>query len=187
MTTELNPSLTSTNSFSVGADYTADYLVPVERIRLMNFLSNPETFERYMPNVEAVRYEGKSDKGAALYQWIYLIPMPFASPLRLEIPTVYEKADFALYHRARRIDLPNFMQCELKFNLGKDENETLVSMHLEIQLHRSSGFDIHPLAYVMGERFISSQMRNQMEEIATTFLQKSVEAIYLASSESSPS
>jgi hypothetical protein len=50
-------------------------------------------------------------------------------------------------------------------------------MNLSIELYRNSGTELHPLGILMGETFMSAQMKNKMQTIATEFLQNTVNAL----------
>ncbi|MCS6988560.1 MAG: hypothetical protein NZM06_03500 [Chloroherpetonaceae bacterium] len=163
-------------AFCVGGRIRAVYDVPVEKSRLMEFLANPKTFERYMPHVNAVRPHGESQDGRPLYEWEYEIPMPLAAPIKLRILTQYRKEGDTFYHSALRNGQPNMMDCSLAFEAIAPE-QTFVTMDLTIELHRQSGAELHPLGALMGEAFMSAQMKSKMQSIATQFLQNAVGAL----------
>lgn len=165
-----------TNAFQVGAQICAAYDVPIEKSRLMEFLANPKTFEQYMPNVKAVRPVGESADGKPLYEWEYEIPMPLANPIKLNILTEYHQEGDTFYHYALRNGQRNLMECSLAFEYVAPE-QTLVTMNLAIELRRNSGTELHPLGMLMGEAFMSAQMKNKMQTIATEFLQNAVNAL----------
>ncbi len=165
-----------TNTFQVGAQICTIYDVPIEKSRLMEFLANPKTFELYMPNVKAVRPIGESSDAKPLYEWKYEIPMPLAAPIQLNILTEYHQQDDTFYHHALRNGQRNLMECSLAFRYVSPE-QTLVTMNLSIELYRNSGAELHPLGILMGEAFMSAQMKNKMQTIATEFLQNTVNAL----------
>ncbi len=165
-----------TNTFHVGAQIRAVYDVPIEKNRLMEFLANPKTFELYMPNVKAVRPVGESPDAKPLYEWEYEIPMPLAAPIRLNILTEYHQENDTFYHHALHNGQRNLMECSLGFEYVAPE-QTLVTMNLTIELYRNSGTELHPLGMLMGEAFMSAQMKNKMQTIATEFLQNTVNAL----------
>jgi hypothetical protein len=165
------------DTFRVGAAICAIYEVPVEKSRLMNFLANPKMFERYMPNVNAVRPKGASDGGRSLYEWEYEIAMPLAAPIKLYILTEYERAHNQFIHTAIANGQRNMMNCSLTFEQGERSEQTFVTMNLEIILQRTSGAELHPLGMIMGEQFMSAQMKSKMQTIATEFLQNTVNAL----------
>ncbi|MFN3562651.1 MAG: hypothetical protein ACK4XY_01960 [Chloroherpetonaceae bacterium] len=165
-----------TNMFQVGAQICTVYDVPIEKSRLMEFLASPKTFEQYMPNVKAVRPVGESPDAKPLYEWEYEIPMPLAAPINLRILTEYHHENDTFHHHALRNGQRNLMDCTLAFEYVAPE-QTLVTMNLSIELHRNSGTELHPLGMLMGEAFMSAQMKNKMQTIATEFLQNTVNAL----------
>ncbi len=162
--------------FQVGAQICTVYDVPIEKNRLMEFLANPKTFELYMPNVKAVRPVGESPNAKPLYEWEYEIPMPLAAPIQLNILTEYDQKGDTFYHSALQNGQRNLMNCSLTFEYVAPE-QTFVTMNLSIELHRNSGTELHPLGMLMGETFMSAQMKNKMQTIATEFLQNTVNAL----------
>lgn len=160
----------------MGAQISTVYDVPIEKNRLMEFLANPKTFELYMPNVKAVRPVGESPNAKPLYEWEYEIPMPLAAPIHLNILTEYHQKGDTFYHHALRNGQRNLMECSLAFEYVAPE-QTFVTMNLSIELHRNSGMELHPLGMLMGEAFMSAQMKNKMQAIATEFLQNTVNVL----------
>jgi hypothetical protein len=164
------------STFHVSAQIRTVYDVPIEKSRLMEFLANPKTFEQYMPNVNAVRPVGKSEQGNCLYEWEYEIPMPLAAPIKLHILTEYHQKEDTFYHHALHNGQRNLMDCSLAFKYVEPER-TFVTMNLAIELYRNSGTELHPLGILMGEAFMSAQMKNKMQTIATEFVQNTVNAL----------
>ncbi|MCS7012402.1 MAG: hypothetical protein RMI34_00525 [Chloroherpetonaceae bacterium] len=172
----------STANFCIDAQVCTVYDVPIEKKPLMQFLSQPQTFEKYMPSVRAVKLIGKSQAGQPLYEWHYDVEMPLAPTLHITIPTEFCKNGEVFTHHTPDDEAHNWMACSLSFesvpqNEG-DEPHTLVKMNLHIKLRRHSGSELHPLGALMGQAFMCSQMKNRMQEIANTFVQRSVNALY---------
>jgi len=68
------------------------------------------------------------------------------------------------------------MDCSLAFKYVEPER-TFVTMNLSIELNRNSGTELHPLGVLMGEAFMSAQMKNKMQTIATEFVQNTGNAL----------
>lgn len=174
----------NTANFCIDAEVRTVYDVPIEKQPLMQFLSQPETFEKYMPSVSAVKLIGETVSGQPLYEWHYDVEMPFAPTLHLAIPTEFRKNGEVFVHHTPDENAHNWMACSLSFEAappnGTGEAHTLVRMNLHIKLRRQSGSELHPLGALMGQAFMCSQMKNRMQEIANTFVQRSVTALYHA-------
>lgn len=168
--------------FSIDAQVNTVYDVPIEKESLMQFLSQPKTFEEYMPSVRAVKLIGKSDSGLPLYEWQYDVDMPLAPTLHISIPTEFCRNGAVFTHYTPDQNAHDWMMCKLTFEHAEHSSpsnpHTLVRMHLHIRLRRASGTDFHPLGAFMGKAFMCSQMKNRMQAIADTFVQKSVNALY---------
>lgn len=174
----------NTANFCIDAEVRTVYDVPIEKQPLMQFLSQPETFEKYMPSVSAVKLIGETVSGQPLYEWHYDVEMPFAPTLHLAIPTEFRKNGEVFVHHTPDEDALNWMACSLSFEAAPPnstgEAHTLVRMNLHIKLRRQSGSELHPLGALMGQAFMCNQMKNRMQEIANTFVQRSVTALYHA-------
>jgi hypothetical protein len=166
------------NSFSIDAAITHVYDVPIPKDALMQFLSQPKTFEAYMPSVRKVEYVGASSDGAALYEWQYDIDMPLAPTLHIVIPTEYRRNGTVVTHHTPDGNAHNWMACSMTFeDAPESASHTYLTMNLHIRLKRASSTELHPLGLFMGQGFMSSQMQGRMEEIARVFVQKSVNAL----------
>lgn len=172
----------SAESFCIDAEVQTVYDVPIEKESLMQFLSQPKTFEAYMPSVRAVRLVGTSESGLPLYEWQYDVEMPLAPTLHVSIPTEFCKNGSVFMHHTPNQDARDWMMCELAFEHAEhstpSDPHTLVKMHLQIRLRRASGTDFHPLGAFMGQAFMCAQMKNRMQTIADAFVRKSVNALY---------
>jgi hypothetical protein len=169
------------DGFHVRAEIHTVYDVPISKERLIDFLSKPDTFEKYMPCVQSLQPVGTSETGKMLYEWQYEIQMPLAPPAVLNILTEYVRAGDTLLHTALQNGQRNTMFCSLSFEAQSDE-QTFVTMKLMINLQRNSGSELHPLGIIMGEGFMSSQMQQKMQTIANEFLQNTVNALSCADS-----
>jgi hypothetical protein len=172
----------SAENFCINAEVYTVYDVPIEKESLMQFLSQPKTFEDYMPSVKAVRRIGTSKSGLPLYEWQYDVEMPLAPTLHVSIPTEFCKNGAVFTHHTPDEQAQDWMMCQLAFETAPhstpDEPHTLVKMQLQIRLQRPSGTDFHPLSPLMGQAFMCTQMKNRMQSIANTFVHKSVNVLY---------
>jgi hypothetical protein len=168
----------STNCFLLDAAVSQIYDVPMPKEALMAFLSQAKTFEDYMPSIRKVEHVGTGTDSVANYEWHYDIEMPLAPTLPIVIETVYQHQGAVVSHHTLDDDAPNWMKCSMTFEDSPENTaNTYLNMSLHIRLRRTSGADLHPLGLLMGEAFMSRQMQNKMEEIANTFVQKSVNAL----------
>ncbi len=172
----------SAENFCIHAEVNTVYDVPIEKESLMQFLSQPKTFEDYMPSVRAVKLIGTSKNGLPLYEWQYDVDMPLAPTLHVSIPTEFCKNGAVFTHHTPDEQARDWMKCQLAFEVAPNstpsEPHTLVKMQLHIRLQRSSGTDFHPLGALMGKAFMCAQMQNRMQSIADAFVHKSVNVLY---------
>ncbi|MBC8043932.1 MAG: SRPBCC family protein [Rhizobacter sp.] len=169
----MNHTKLSAKAFEVKGVIDTVFEVPVSAQRLMAYLSNPNTFEKNMPGVKAV-----SDKGDGRYEWKFSIDIPFAPPLVLSILTRLVKQDNEISFQTADSE-GDTMACAMTLTETRNA-KTEVRMKLSIKVRRKSGRDIHPLAPVMGERFVSEQMTQKMQSMANAFLKSSTKNLIAA-------
>ncbi|NTW50183.1 MAG: SRPBCC family protein [Chlorobiales bacterium] len=177
-------------SFILDSEVNTIFDVPVSKGRLVEFLSDPRSYELYMPGVESVRLVRTLGTGKLLYQWELVIQMPLVDPIRLSMSAEYVRYDdpergHVINYCTTDESIGNRMNCNLEF-VETGEETTDVRMDLRIVIHRASGEELHPLAPIIGQQIIQSQMKLKMQSIAANFLQKSVDAIYGVDLDHSP-
>ncbi len=62
-----------------------------------------------------------------------------------------------------------------------NENKTKISFVFKISMTREKASDIHFLAGVLGEKFLSEQMKDKLESDLETFISKASKDMYIAS------
>lgn len=169
-------------SFILDSEVSTIFEVPVSKGRLVEFLSDTRNYELHMPGVESVSLVRVLGSGKLLYHWEIIIQMPMVDPIRLSMPTEYVRYDdpergHVINYCTTDESVGNWMSCNLEF-IEAGEDVTDVKMDLRIIIKRNSGEELHPLAPIIGQQIIESQMKLKMQSIASNFLQRSVEAIY---------
>lgn len=169
----MNHTKLSAKAFEVKGVIETVFEVPVSAQRLMAYLSSPSAFEKNMPGVKTV-----SDKGDGRYEWKFSIDVPFAPPLALSILTRLVKQGNEISFQTADSE-GDTMACAMTLTETRNA-KTEVRMKLAIKVRRKSGREIHPLAPVMGERFISEQMTQTMKSMAAAFLRSSTKYLIAA-------
>jgi hypothetical protein len=73
--------------------------------------------------------------------------------------------------------LPDYLYCKADFDsLG--ENSTRVSINFKIKMTRENASDVHFLAGLLGEGFISSRMEEKLNSDLETFIERATKDMY---------
>ncbi|MGA9115161.1 MAG: hypothetical protein WB626_00115 [Bacteroidota bacterium] len=158
----------SGNLFTVEATGAASYTVGVPRAVLGRSVDDISLFERNMPGVVGIERLGED-----LFLYRTRKEIPLAGPME----TIFRIrrsswGDTLTVYRSEDPADPNYMSCTVRVK-ALDEQRTSVSIALRIRLSRSRPWEIHWLAPVMGEDFISAQMQEDLEEMLAEFVESS--------------
>jgi hypothetical protein len=124
---------------------------------------------RNMPGVVEIRPEG--DDG---YLYRTEREIPFSGMSRNDFPITRVPAhDGAVLYRTLDPQAQNWMSYRLNPSSG-GEGRTRVDVRLRVRLVRDSGTEIHLLAPVLGESFISEQMEKDLRAMLEEFAGRAV-------------
>lgn len=159
--------------FTVDASAATNYSVAVPREALRTYVDDIGLFARNMPGVVAVRPLGD---GKFLYQTEKDIP--FSPALKTDFLIIKESVgDSLTIYRSMSDDDPNYMLCQVLIR-PQDTVNTAIEIRLRVRLSRENASEVHWLAPILGESFISRQMTKDMEQMLQEFVEKSNEELY---------
>jgi hypothetical protein len=159
--------------FTVDASTTASYTVSVSRESLRGYVDDIGLFARNMPGVVGVTPLGD---GTYLYQTEKEIPL--SASLKTDFIIQKETiGDSVTVYRSVNPEDPNYMCCRVCIS-PVDPERTSIAIQLRIRLSRDNPSEIHWLAPILGESFISRQMTGDMEEMLQTFIERSNQELY---------
>lgn len=123
--------------------------------------------EHYMPGVAGIA--ARAD-GSFNYQTVREIP--FSGEMRTEfiVRCTVDAAGTVIY-QSPDSTAPNWMRFRFTFTPG-DDGTTDVGMTLRVRLVRASGTEIHLLAPVLGEEFLSERMEGDITDMLGTFAER---------------
>ena len=154
--------------FVVDASSEASYAVEVSHGILRKYVDDVGLLSRNMPGVVSIQ---ELDNGTYLYQTEKAIPL--SKPLRTTF-TIRKTlvGDSLTIYRSADIQDDNFMSCKVRL-LAEGESRTLITISLRVRLSRRTPSDVHWLAPVLGEDFISGKMRDDLDEMLREFVERS--------------
>lgn len=165
--------LFSSEVFIVDASTEASYNVELSRETLRGYVDDIGLFARNMPGVVSVRPLG-NDK--YLYQTEKTLPLAG----KMSTDFVIQKSvigDSVTMYRSVSIDDPNYMSCRVTISPLTEES-TRIQIRLRLRLSRTNASEIHWLAPILGNGFISDRMQEDMEEMLRTFIERSNKELY---------
>jgi hypothetical protein len=159
--------------FTVDASASTSYTVAVSRGALRTYVDDIGLFARNMPGVVAVKPLGD---GKYLYQTEKSIPL--SKPLKTDFLIMKESVgDSLTIYRSVNTDDQSYMMCQVAIR-PQDEDNTIIEIRLRVRLSRENASEVHWLAPILGELFISEQMTRDMEDMLQEFIEKSNEELY---------
>jgi carbon monoxide dehydrogenase subunit G len=159
--------------FTVAASASASYDVAIPREALRGYADDIGLLARHMPGVVSVTPRGD---GTYLYRTSKEIPL--SSPLETDFVIRKDQVGDSLtvYRSVDDGDL-NYMSCRVLIR-PRDAATTTIEIQLQIRLSRERAAEVHWLAPVLGESFISREMTKDMDEMLQEFIEKSSEELY---------
>lgn len=152
--------------FTVSADVTSGTVFKVNISRVTEYFKDISVFQRNFPGIISVKKLGDKES-----EWVYEIDAPLASPVRMPFILVetVSSDDFMVFESKTKT--PDYFKCSARMvSLG--EEETRISISIKIKMVRESGSDVHFMAPILGEKFISKEMKKDLTKALSTFLSK---------------
>jgi hypothetical protein len=157
------------------ADASAErtYTVNISREDLRLVVDDIGLFARNMPGVVGVTPLENNR-----YAYLTEKHLPLAGTMRTEF--LIEKTvvgDSVTWYRSIRPDDPNYMSCKVVLR-AVDEKSTSIRIVLRIRLAREDASEVHWMAPLLGEQFISDRMTGDLEEMLSVFIERSSDELY---------
>lgn len=162
-----------TDNFVVDVATAVSYRIHLPRHLLSGFADDIGLFRRNMPGVVGV-----DSLGGEKYLYRTEKSVPLAGTLRADFLIARRsEGDSLTVYESLSADEPNYMYCAVRIWPDSDST-TAVRVQLRLRLIRSSGFDIHWMAPLLGRQFIEDRMRKDMEEMLEKFIAASNAELY---------
>ena len=152
--------------FTVSAEVTSGTVFKVNISRATEYFKDISVFQRNFPGIISVKKLGDKES-----EWVYEIDAPLASPVRMPFILVETISAYDYMVFESKSKTPDFFRCSARMvSLG--EEETRISITIKIKMVRESGSDVHFMAPILGEKFISKEMKKDLTKALSTFLAK---------------
>ncbi len=153
--------------FVIRATLRRIFEVPASIGQLCEFFADPRSFARHMPIIENITPVADSDD---VTRWRFCVRVPIVAPITWE---------FVMYRRIRAEtgeiaysaaeDSPDFFQCDVHVRPNPN-GATDADVRLHMRVWRPRARDIHPLAGIVGEHWISRVVTDRMDKMSTAFV-----------------
>lgn len=152
--------------FTVSAEVTRSALFNKNISTVSEYFKDISIYQRNFPGIISVSRQNSKES-----VWTYEVDAPMAEPVRLPFTLVEKSAseDYIIFETKK--NSKDYFRCTARLvSLG--ENETRISITIKIKMVRDSGSDVHFMAPILGEKFISKEMRKDIEDSLAEFLAK---------------
>ncbi len=149
--------------FTIQADVRDSVTLDAGYAAVRQYLNDPAVFSRNFPGILSIRQVGPRRS-----EWTYEVKPPLSSARRTSYIVNERYADHSTVIFETDPGTNDYMYCRASVAAATDTTTTLT---LELKLHssRENGSDIHFLAPLFGQTFISARMRDQLMGDLTTF------------------
>jgi hypothetical protein len=136
------------------------------------YFSDLSVFKRHFPGiVEAKRISPTESL------WTYEMDAPLSPKKRTTFRLVQQEGQEGAVEFRTAEDAGDFMLCRASV-VAAGETETRVTIGLQLRMTRESGGDFHFMAPLLGQKFISNEMRKQVKDDLETFLARTRDELY---------
>jgi hypothetical protein len=152
--------------FTVSAEVTDGTVFKVSISRLTEYFKDISVFQRNFPGIVSVKKLSGRES-----EWVYEIDAPLASPVRMPfilIETISTNEYFVFESKTKA---PDYFSCTTRM-VSLSNEETRIDITIKIKMIRESGSDVHFMAPILGEKFISKEMKKDLTEALSEFLSK---------------
>jgi uncharacterized membrane protein len=161
-----------TFSFTVSAEVEKSSVVNLSKEKVREYISDLSIFPKFFPDIISVKVLDDSTS-----EWTYRVDAPLASPFDLTFILVDRSPSQDLMILESQDSIPDYLSCKGTFT-SVSESRTSVTLDFKITMTRENASDIHFLAGLLGEGFISDRMKDKLDDDLETFISKATKDMY---------
>lgn len=163
-----------TVSFTMSAEVERNTSIMLDKDFILNYIKDLQIYPKFFPNIVSVIKLNDTES-----EWLYRVEAPLATPYNLTFMLEDKSSGDTLLLESKD-KIKDYLYCMGVLNEVK-ENKTKISFVFKISMTREKASDIHFLAGVLGEKFLSEQMKDKLESDLETFISKASKDMYIAS------
>jgi hypothetical protein len=165
--------LNTSDPFVAEATASTSYDVVIPRDSLRLFVDDVGLFARHMPGVVSVR-----ETGPGRYLYLTEKELPLAGTLQTEFDIQkHVSGDSVFVYESVEPEAANYMVNRVTIRPA-GERRTTIAIDLKVRLRREGGGEVHWLAPILGQAFISKQMANDLNDMLEQFVESSNRELY---------
>ena len=161
-----------TFTFTVSAEVEKSSVVNLSKDKVRTYITDLTIYPRFFPEIVSVKNLNDS-----VSEWLYRVDAPLASPYNLTFILIEKNTSQDTMILESKDPGPDYLLCKAYFNPIAD-NRTSVTISFKISMSRESASDIHFLAGLFGEKFISDRMQEKLEDDLEIFIARASKDMY---------
>lgn len=158
-------------SFTISASVTKTRTLDFPVNDIITLIQDLSVFSRNFPNMLSVTSLGENKS-----EWVYEIDPPMASRFSVSFILFKKTTGNELVTFESSKNDNNYFFCKAKFIQAGDER-VIVTLNFKIRLTRENGSDIHFMAPILGEKYISKKMKTDLSDDTDIFLSRIIKEL----------
>jgi uncharacterized membrane protein len=165
-------------TFSISADVEKTSTINLSKDIVIDYIKNLDIYPKFFPDIVSVTKLNDKDS-----EWLYRIKAPLASAYNLTFVLTDKSPSRDTLIFESKDSTRDYLNCRAFFK-SIDESHTQVSMRFHIIMTRDKASEVHFMAGVLGESFLSARMKEKLEADMDTFITSVTKDMYLANRDS---
>jgi uncharacterized membrane protein len=159
-------------TFTISAEVEKSSIVDLPRDFVRRYINDLSVYPKYFPDIMSVKKNNDMES-----VWVYRIDAPLAPAFYLTFTLELAKSTSSEMVLESKNPETDYLYCKAVFDsLG--ELSTNVTLIFKIRLTREKASDIHFLAGILGENFISARMKDKLDGDMETFIENATEDMH---------
>jgi hypothetical protein len=164
--------LLALRTFTIQAALEQSQVIALPAATVRGYYADLSVYKRHFPGIVNTRRVSATES-----LWTYEMDPPLAPKKRTTYRLIQSSAgpESVVFKTADGLD--DFMLCRATV-VALSDSTTKVTIGMELRMTRESGSDFHFLAPIVGQNFISEQMRKQVAKDLDTFFDRTSSELY---------
>lgn len=171
-------SASNTYTFTLAAEVEKSATINLTKDIVIDYIKNLDIYPKFFPDIVSVTKLNEKDS-----EWLYRIKAPLASAYNLTfVLEDRSPSRDTLMFESKDPSSRDYLNCKAFF-VTVDNNKTQVTLHFKISMTRDKASDVHFMAGLLGESFLSARMKEKLDGDMDTFISSVTKDMYLANRE----
>jgi len=159
-------------AFTVSAEVQKSSVVNLPRDFVRTYINDLSVYPRFFPDIISVKKLNDSES-----EWHYNVEAPLSPTISLTFLLKSKLSTPSIMVLESVSPEPDYLYCKAVFD-SLNAASTKVTMKFKIRMTRENPSDIHFLAGILGEDFISVRMKDKLDGDMDTFIEDATEDMY---------